>query len=86
MSFGLIDVYNNSQKGVMQGLETAAQLERQRDMTNKQIESQEKQSRIGAAATGAGLGMQMGAAAGLPGMAIGGTIGGLAGFFSMDLF
>lgn len=85
MSYGLLDIANETRRQGLQGLEEADKREQQRVIANKQMEAQQKAQKTTNMATGAAsgalIGAQYGAAAGPWGAVIGAGIGLIAGSF-----
>lgn len=84
---GLMGMGTYYQKAATSGMDTAANLQGQREMAEKQEAAARKQTQVSTASTGAGTGAMVGLTAGGPwGALAGGVIGGLAGWLGSDLF
>ena len=75
MSYGLLGLQQNMEGQAMQGMQQAADIQRQNKMANDQLKAAEKQQTMSAIGTGAGIGMMAG---GPMGAAIGAGVGFLA--------
>lgn len=85
MNGGLLGLGADYRGQAGQAMGTAANLQQQRRMNNRAMESEEKQSRVGLIASGAGTGAALGSAVPGVGTAIGAGVGAglglLASFF-----
>ena len=79
MSYGLLGVQQNMEGQAMQGMQQAADIQRQNKMANDQLEAAEKQQTMSAIGTGAGIGMMAGGPAGA-------AIGAGVGFLASSIF
>lgn len=79
MARGLLGMGARSRKRVGNIFDQLAVSERQRNQTNEALERREDRSRMSAAATGAGIGFQMGGP-------VGAMIGGAAGLLGAEIF
>lgn len=80
MSYSILKMGQGTKAQSKKSLNTLADMEQNREITNDQIDSQKKGNQMSGAATGAMMGYVMAGSAGGPmGMAIGAGIGLLAG-------
>lgn len=85
MTYGLIDIQRSLDNSAEQGIRHAANLEKQRDQTNMELDQADDASRKSAIGQGAGMGASIGMVAGGPGGAVvGAGIGGLTGYLTYE--
>lgn len=77
--YGLVDIQRNLKDGGMQGFKHNAELEKQRNMTNQQLDAQHKQGMMTTVGTAAGIGTAI-----MPG--IGTAVGAGVGLLAYSLF
>lgn len=79
MSYGLLGLQQNMEGRAMQGMQHAADIQRQNRMTNEQLKQAERQQTMNNIGTGAGIGMMAGGPAGA-------AIGAGTGFLVSSIF
>lgn len=79
MSYGLLGLQQNMEGQAMQGMQQAADIQRQNKMANQQLEAAEKQQMTSNIGTGAAMGMMAGGP-------MGAAIGAGAGFLVSSIF
>lgn len=79
MSYSIMDMGRSTKSQSTRSLNTLADLEQNREITNNNIDQQKKSNQMSGAASGAMIGATYGSSAGPVGIAVGAAIGYLAG-------
>ncbi|WP_110647615.1 bacteriocin [Salinicola peritrichatus] len=86
MAYGLLGLRNQMEGEALQGLGDLAGQQRQNKALEDQMDQADRQQKMQAVGTGAGLGMMAGMQAGSVGGPMGAAIGAGVGFLASELF